>query len=193
MKRDFSLFLALVFCLLSFFSCGDGGVSANRLQRDLKENRALFLQAVTEMTALHRDRAYAVWETPEKKEDETSTAEAEPRLVWYVKKSDTHKDFEAPAVKRLLTEFSFVLLYLQTDSDGRRCLIFSAGLEKDALVRGICYSFDGAPCGWWGRKADLKKKNGRWLQIQTDPAAWYYTISLGDSFYFFEKSGSLAA
>ncbi len=193
MKRSFSLALALVFCVLPLFACSDGGVSPNRLQRDLEDHRDLFLQAVEEMTSLHRDRAYAVWETPAKEEDETSTEEAEPHLVWYVKKSDTHKDLEAPAVERLLTEFPFVLLYLQTDSDGRRCLIFSTGLEKDSLVRGIYYSFDGAPCGWWGRKADLKKKNGRWLLLQTDPAAWYYTLSLGDSFYYFEKSGSLTA
>ena len=193
MKRSLTFFLLTLFLLPLLAACGAGGVSANRLKRDLEENRDLFSRAVEEFASLHRDRAYAVWETPEA--EEGSAEIPGPRLVWYVKKSDKHKEWEAPALTRILTEFPFVLAYLQTDADGRRSVIFSAGQEKDDLVRGIYYSFDGLPCGWWGRKATLKKKNGRWIQMQMDPAstAWYYTLSFGDSFYYFEKSGSLTA
>lgn len=192
-RRLFFLFAALLFLLPG---CGARGEDPNRLQAILTENEDLFLQAVDEMTALHRDRVYAVLETPEKEESETKTGEetaAEATLVWYVKKSDKHKDFDAPAVRRILEEFPFVLLYLQTDADGRRSLIFSTAPEKDALVRGLYYSFDSAPCAWWGRKAELMKKDGRWLQFGDDNSVRYYTVFLQNGFYFFEKNGSLNA
>ena len=197
MKRILSL--ALFFLFLASCSAPDG-VSADRYKTLFFQNEDLFRAAAKELENLHRDRFTVILEAEETKETETATAAtgadptktAEEKLVWYVKKSDKHQVLKAPSAERLLREFPFSLIYYQTASDGRRTVIFSSAPEKEKKVQGVYFSFDGEPAGWWGRKADLKKNKERWVQMQSD-GAYYFTLSLQNGFYYFEKHGDLVA
>ena len=197
MKKRFFVF---AFLFLFLVSCsGTASLSADRLKTVWRENRTLFDEAVKELEALHRDRFTVRLEAPEEEESEKQSApstlsgeEKEEKLVWYVKKSDAHKDLDAPAAEKLLRDFPFDLIYYQTASDSRRTVIFSCGEEKEKKVQGILFSYDGAPCGWWGRKAKLEKNKERWVQIETG-ADYYFTIALEEGYYYFEKHGTLTA
>ena len=125
---------------------------------------------------------------------ETSEVPKEKRLVYYEKESDDRTEIENEALQTLLERYGFQLIFFQTASDSRRCVIFSFHKESaDGIHKGLYYSYDALPCAWWGRRAELAKQDGRYLQVQKNGTAWYATSLLRDHFYYYEKSGALTA
>ena len=152
------------------------------------------------MEAFGAERCYVAMELP--KEEEPATAETletsevpkEKRLVYYEKESDDRTEIENEALQTLLERYGLQLIFFQTASDSRRCVIFSFHKESaDGIHKGLYYSYDALPCAWWGRRAELVKKDGRYLQVQKNGTAWYTTSLLRDHFYYYEKSGALTA
>ena len=190
MKRLFSLLLAATL-LLSACSTGAQRHNANSCAVLLDNEEALFLACVAEMEAFGEERIYVAMEAEETKEGEKMRP---PRLVSYVKESDDRKEIENEALQKVLTEYGFRLIFFQTASDSRRSVIFSYSKESDSGVQnGIYYTYDALPCAWWGRKGELVRKHGRWLQIDRSGDAAYFTIQLSEHFYYFEKYGNLVA
>ncbi len=127
-------------------------------------------------------------------EDNKDTEEKDPRLVSYEKESGTRSEIENETLEKTLTELGLKLIFFQTAADARRCVIFSFEKESyQGIAYGFYYSFDALPCGWWGREAKLKKKDGRYLQIDAKGTAWYQTVQIENNFYFYEKHGNLVA
>lgn len=189
MKRLIPLLLciSLLFCACS----APTSHNANSCAKLLVAGEELFLDCVAEMEAFGEERIYVAMEAPEAKEGDEPKPE---RLVSYVKESDDRKEIENEILERALTEYGFRLIFFQTSSNSRRSVIFSFSKETDSGIQnGIYYSYDTFPCAWWGRKAELVKKHGRWLQIDRSGNAAYYTLPLSEHFYYFEKYGNLRA
>lgn len=187
MKKAFALLLAL---LLFLPSCADttGTKKAGEIFSSVKDNRDFFLLCAEEMQAFGLERVYVAIE------DNEDTEEHDPRLVSYEKESGDRTEIENETLQRALEDFGLALIFFQTASDARQCVIFSFNKESyEGISYGFCYSFDSLPCGWWGRTAELKKKDGRYLQIDQKGTAWYQTVLIEDRFYYFEKHGNLVA
>ena len=187
MKKLFPLLLSLA---LLFTACDTGSdvVNANICAKYLADDEEFFMQCVAEMEKFGEDRIYVAIETDEEEEN------AEPRLVSYPKESEDRTEIENEILEKALTEYGFRLILFQTGSDSRRSVIFSYTKEKDGGVQnGIYYSYDSLPCAWWGRAADLTRRDGRWIQVDRSGNASYYTLKLAESFYYFEKCGELIA
>lgn len=187
MKRCLLLFFALAL-LLSSCGTSEGGQSANGIFRTVEEDLPLFTRCAEAMEAFGAERLYVAIE------DDKETEENDPHLVSYEKESGDRTKIENEALETALKETGLAVIFFQTAADARRCVIFSFAKEgASGIVRGFYYSFDALPCGWWGREAKLKKKDGRFLQIDKSGEAWYQTVLIQDSFYYFEKHGSLVA
>lgn len=187
MKKLFLFLLSLAFLLSS---CGDGGTTkkASDIFAVVKENGEALTQCAEEMKAFGMDRIYVAIE------DNKETKEKDPRLVSYEKESGERSEIENESLEKALKDFGLKLIFFQTAADARQCVIFS--FEKEAfegIAYGFYYSFDVLPCGWWGREAKLKKKDGRFLQIDQNGSAWYQTVQIENNFYYFEKHGNLVA
>ncbi len=187
MKKTFLFFLSFAFFLTA---CSDGGTTkkASDIFTLVKENGAVLTQCAEEMKAFGMDRIYVAME------DNKDTEENDPRLVSYEKESGERSEIENETLQKALENFGLKLIFFQTATDARQCVIFS--FEKEAfqgIAYGFYYSFDALPCGWWGREADLKKKDGRYLQIDKSGSAWYQTVLIENNFYYFEKHGALVA
>lgn len=190
MKRLLPFLLSLTLLLSS---CGAGGAAhnANSCAKMLVSFEELLLECVAEMEKFGEDRIYVAMEAEEVKEGEEAKP---PRLVSYPKESEERTEIENEILQRAITELGFRLIFFQTASNSRRCVIFSFSKEGDSGIQnGIYYSYDTLPCAWWGRNADLVKKHGRWLQIDKSGNAAYYTLALSEYFYYFEKYGRLRA
>ncbi|MBE6712321.1 MAG: hypothetical protein E7580_02240 [Ruminococcaceae bacterium] len=187
MKR----YISAVLCtLLLLTSCtGEKAApDANSCAKYLEENESFFLECVAEMEKFGEDRIYVAMEADEKKKD------SKARLVSYPKESEDRTEIENELLEKALTQYGFRLILFQTASDARRSVIFSYTKEKDdGIQNGIYYSYDSLPCPWWGRKAELTRRDGRWIQIDRAGNATYYTLKLSEHFYYFEKCGELIA
>ena len=193
-------FKRLLLCFLSFFllvGCTAGGdrPTPNTFLSFLQNDGERFLAAVQELEGMKKDRFYVALEEKKKDEKEEKETEEEPEiiLVTYVTKSGDHEELQSDLLFSLLQDYGFRLLYFQTARDSRRCVLFSLQEEGESFVQGMYYSFDSQPCGWWGRQADLKKKGNRFLQLNENGSAGYFTLPLQDGFYYFEKHGNLVA
>ena len=181
MKRFLFVMTAVLVCLSS---CA-ARPTADSVSRLVSQNADAFTQAALEMRRISSDRLYVAVETPEE--------ESAPCLVRFVKESDPHEPIENDLLFSVLQTHGFARLFFQTASDGRQCVIFSYTRENDpGIQNGFYYSFDGAPCAYWGRAAKLEKQKKRFVQLTRDGTAAYYTAHLIDSFYYFEKTGSLS-
>ena len=205
----------LVSCACLLFLCACGGASsvrkdANAVFAEVKGELALLTKAAEEMKAFGAERIYVALEkeSPEEteeepdalaEEDETAPSanapDGEERLVYYLKASGPRTEIESEVLEDVLRKFGLALLLFQTASDSRESVLFSYALEngKEAVKNGFYYSFDAAPCGWWGRRASLKKNKTRYVQIARDGTAWYYTSNIEGNFFYFEKCGDLVA
>ncbi len=191
MKRSCAFVLSLLL-LLSSCSYGKGEQSPDGIALSVKENEEILLQCVAEMEKLGSERIYVAMEKPKTEEgDEIITAEE--RLVSYEKESGDRTEIYSDALEKALTVLGLRLIFFQTASDARRCVIFSFHKESEKNVRGFYYSYDALPCGWWGRAADLEKRDGRYFQANQKGDAWFYTLPITDAFFYFEKTGSLLA
>jgi hypothetical protein len=196
------LICALSLCLL-LSACSSAETRSHAFSQILhtvQEHRELLLDCVKEMEAFGLERIYVAIEEPKKEEDEdeeeTVTAEpAEPRLVSFEKETDDRTEIENETLENAIRTMGLELIFFQTASDARRVVIFSFSRENDtdSIQHGFYYSYDGQPAAWWGRKAELVHKDNKWLQISKNGDAWYYTLLLEDSFYYFEKNGYLMA
>jgi hypothetical protein len=193
--------LLLLFSL-ALSSCGSGGsIIANTMDHWLEQDGDLFLTCVNEMEAFGEERCYVAMEEPKKEEaeaeetlSETTEFPKEKRLVFYEKESGDRTEIENEALQTLLERYGFQLIFFQTASDSRRCVIFSFCKETaEGVHKGLYYSYDALPCAWWGRRAELVKQDGRYLQMQKNGTAWYTTSLLRDHFYYYEKAGALTA
>ncbi len=184
MKRLF--FLSLSFLLL-LCSCSPSYPNANETAVQVKNNRALLEQCVEEMEKFGEERIYVAMEKEEEGE--------KIRLVSYPKESGDRTEIENPVLERALLDLGLALIFYQTASDSRRCVIFSYTKENqsDGVQNGFYYSFDSLPCAWWGRRGNLKRQGGRYLQLNKNGDAAYYTAAIEHNFYYFEKYGSLLA
>ena len=189
MKRIVACLLALA---LFLSACkADSGAAFLALA---KKEKDLLIRCAEEMRALGRERVYAAMEVPGDAETETATGTvpAEPRLVLYQKASDEREEIADETISETLARLGLRLILFQTASDGRESVIFSTGEEgASGVICGAAYSFDGEPVGWWGRKADLKRHKGRFVEINEKGDAWYYAVPLGDGLYYWEKEGAL--
>ncbi len=192
MKRILPIFFALIF-LLPSCSFEQNFQSAGAIEKHVIENQELFTQCFSILSQMKKDRFYVAMEI--EKDEEGNEIEGTLRLVTYEKESDDREEIENEILENVLLDFDLTLLYFQTASDGRRCLIFSYSKESETekVQKGFYYSPDALPCGWWGRKADLIKKDERFLQLNRDGNAAYYTVKITENFYYFEKYGNLLA
>ncbi len=187
MKRLFP-FLIIITLLLSSCSSETAGHNANSCAKLLVNGEELLLKCVAEMEKFEEERIYVAMEAEESEEPKA------PRLVSYLKESDERTEIENEILEQALTEFGFRLIFFQTASNSRQSVIFSFSKESDlGIQNGIYYTYDTLPCAWWGRKADLIKKHGRYLQIDKSGNAAYYTLALSEHFYYFQKYGNLVA
>lgn len=167
---------------------------ANGIAMQVKENLSLLEECVREMEAFGAERIYVAMEKPKPEEGkEAETVTAEERLVSYEKESDDRTEIENPVLEEAITTLGLRLIFFQTAADSRRCVIFSFQKEAEKKAQGFYYSFDALPCGWWGRAAEFEHRDGRYFQANQKGDAWYYTLSIEENFYYFEKSGSLLA
>ena len=190
MKRLFS-FLLLGAILLTGCSAGQDKKSAGQIFAMVEENKDLFLSCVEEMASLGEDRIYVALEEKETSEE----TKASPRPVSYLKESGERTEIESDALEKALADFGLRLIFFQTASDGRQCVIFSFTKENEQgkVQNGFYYSFDSLPCAWWGRKGELIRRKKNYLQLQPDGSAGYLTSPITDNFYYFEKYGNLVA
>jgi len=187
MKRFFLLFLA-VSLFLSACGSDQNRNKANEIFRIVRENSSLIALCAEEMKNFEAERIYVAIE------DNKDTEEHDPRLVSYEKESGDRSEIENETLEKALKDLGLKLIFFQTAADARRCVIFSFQKESfEGIAYGFYYSFDLLPCGWWGREAKLKKKDGRFLQIDRNGNAWYQTVQIEDNFYYFEKHGNLVA
>ena len=184
MKRLFFLFLSV---LLFLCSCSPSYPHANETALQVKNNRALLEQCVEEMEKFGKERIYVAME----KEEEGERI----RLVSYPKESGERTEIENPVLERALLDLDLSLIFYQTASDSRRCVIFSYTKENqtEGVQNGFYYSFDSLPCAWWGRRGELKRQGERYLQLNRNGGAAYYTTPIEQNFYYFEKYGTLIA
>ena len=162
-------FVALILLLLMLPSCSAQGVgkTPDAIAREIALHSDLLSSCVKEMEALGEDRIYVAMEAKKARGGEKpSDQDKIPRLVSYVKESDDRKEIENPVLEETLQTFGLALIFFQTGSDARRCVIFSYTKENDTGVQnGFYYSYDALPCAWWGRSAKLVKKDDRFLQL----------------------------
>ena len=189
MKRCLCL-LFVVLLLVTGCSADPGGAMVARA----KKEKDLLTKAALEMRAFGLERTYVALEVPEPEETAETVAEipTAERLVRYFKQSDERVEVDSPVLEQALRDFGFALILFQTASDGRESVIFSTGKETETgPLRGLAYSFDGEAVAWWGRAARLTKHKGRYVEINPKGDAWYFTVSLGDGLWYWEKNGSL--
>lgn len=188
--------LALMGILLLLGGCARSSVkSANEVAHTVRENQELLLECVAAMEALGEERIYVAMEEETKKNDEGNEEKTgRVRLVSFQTSGDDRVELDSPVLQEILETFGFELIFFQTGSDSRRVVIFAYTKEKaEGIQNGFYYSYDALPCGWWGRAADLKRKDDRYLQISPQGNAWYYTVLIEDHFYYYEKEGDLLA
>lgn len=198
MPRDKGMKRLLIFllCLTLFLpSCtaSQKTVSPAVISKNVKENASLFLSCYDVLSDLKRERVYAAME--EEKDENGKEISGTKRLVLYEKESGEREEFESPVLEETLEKFDLALIFFQTASDGRICVIFSYSKEADTkgIQNGFYYSPDTLPCAWWGRKGDLIRKDDRYLQLNRNEDAAYYTVHIDGGFYYFEKYGDLLA
>lgn len=190
--RRVLIVLFSVTLLLSSCSYGRETQSPDGIALSVKENEKLLLQCVAEMEKLGSERIYVAMEKPKSEKGEEIVT-AEVRLVSYEKESDDRTEIQSESLEKALTLLGLKLIFFQTASDARRCVIFSFQKESEKSAQGFYYSYDALPCGWWGRAADLERRDGRYFQANQKGDAWYYTLPVTDCFFYFEKTGSLLA
>jgi len=173
-------------------------INANTVMTTVRERRELLIQCAEEMQKFGAERIYVAVEFPkkeEKKDGDTPTVSTEApvaRLVSFEKESDDRTEIENPILEEAIKTLGLELIFFQTASDSRQTVIFSYSRESDnGIQQGFYYSFDALPAGWWGRKAELERKDQKWLQMNQKGDAWYYTVQIEDHFYYFEKNGYL--
>ena len=192
MKRILLFFLALILFLPS---CGGQNkmVNAGTVAQNVKENKNLFLQCYEILSEMKKERVYVAME--EEKDEDKNEIEGSKRLVLYEKESDERTEIENEILEKALTDFGLALIFYQTASDGRVCVIFSYTKEneKGKVQNGFYYSPDTQPCAWWGRRGELIRRDDRYLQLNRKEDAVYYTVNIENSFYYFEKYGDLLA
>ena len=190
MKRLLSFVLFSIVALTGC-SAGRDEKSAGQIFTMVEENRDFFLSCAEEMASLGEDRIYVALEAEKEGEEEGETT----RLVSYLKESGERKKIENETLRKALADFGFRLIFFQTASDGRQCIIFSFSKENETgkTQNGFYYSFDALPCAWWGRKGELIRRKNNYLQLQSDGSAGYLTSPITDNFYYFEKYGDLVA
>lgn len=185
MKRTLFLLFALALTL-----SGCAGTGSGKLASRAQKEKDLLRAAAGEMRDLGEERVYVSLGIPT--EDGEAVPGAAECPVRYKKSSDDRIQVESDVLERVLREFGFALILFQTASDGRESVIFSMGKESDrGVVRGVSYSFDGEPVAWWGRDAELIRHKGRFVEINPKGDAWYYTTSLEDGLWYWEKDGTV--
>ena len=192
MKRLFFILCAAI--LLT--SCASFPTkNANTIAKTVLDNKKIFLSCAEEMASFNEERIYVAMEKKEEKEGETLTEEEKkPRLVSYVKESDERVEIENEILENALVKFGFQLIFFQTASGGKRCVIFSFTKENDdGIQKGFYFSPDDSPRAFWGRKNTLEREGDRYLQIDKKGSGWYYTTRITENFYYYEKSGDLTA
>lgn len=189
MKRVWVLCLAILLCLTACSSAERH--DANTEAKTVRENRELLEKCVERMLSFSEERIYVAME---EKLDEDKKPTGVVRLVSYTNEGATRNEIEDEILQEALETLGLKLIFFQTGSDARRVVIFSYTKEK-AVGRqaGFYYSFDALPCGWWGRTAELERQNERYLQMNANGSAWYYTLLLEGPFYYYEKTGELLA
>lgn len=194
MKRLFLVFCTAILLTSCVAEPGEKR-TANTIANTVLENEELFLSCAEEMAAFEEERIYVAMERREEKEGETLTEEEKkPRLVSYIKESDEREEIENSILEKALKKFGFKLIFFQTASDGKRCVIFSFAKENDPYIQnGFYFSPDDSPRAYWGREASLEREGDRYLQLARNGGGWYYTVKITKNFYYFEKSGDLAA
>lgn len=199
MKKILILLLSLVLFLTSCTSGEQKKVkTANEIEALVLNNRLLLEECVEEMRAFGLERVYVAYEAPKEEketEEEVLTEEPKPpRLVSFEKESDTRKEIQNETLEKAILDLGLELIFFQTASDSRQCVIFSFTRENATGVQnGFYYSFDALPCSWWGRNGNLKRKGNLYLQISQNGDASYHTVLIQDHFFYFEKEGNLVA
>ncbi|MBR3838041.1 MAG: hypothetical protein IKJ74_07890 [Clostridia bacterium] len=196
MRKTLCLILA---ALLFLTGCtATPNISANTVMAKVREHRELLIQCAEEMQKFGLERVYVAIEFPKEEKDKNEkapsvTTEAPvARLVSFEKESDDRTEIKNPILQEAIETLGLELIFFQTASDSRQTVIFSYTREADSGVQqGFYYSYDAMPAGWWGRKAELERKDQRWLQMNQKGDAWYYTVQIEDHFYYFEKNGYL--
>jgi len=196
MKRTLFLLLTFLFVLLPLSSCASLGpkkLSANQVRAMVQENYDLFFLCCQEMEKFGEERIYVARETEEITEENGETVKR-TRLVSYTTQSGTRTEIQSEILEETLIEFGFALIFYQTGSDARRSVIFSYTKENaSGIQNGFYYSYDAQPCAWWGRTAELIQKADRYMQLNKNESAWYYTVAIENGFFYFEKKGALLA
>ncbi len=194
MKRLFLIVCAVL--LLSSCAAEQNAIkNANAVAKTVLENKEIFLSCGEEMALFGEERIYVAMEAKEAKEGETlSEEEKKPRLVSFIKESDDREEIKNDILEDTLTRFGFKVIFFQTASDGKRCVIFSFAKENDpGIQNGFYFTPDDLPRAFWGRKAELEREGDRYLQLAKNGGGWYYTTRITENFYYFEKSGDLVA
>lgn len=195
MKKTLLLFLLFSVLFSGCSAAPDALPREEEITSFVRENTLFLTDIAAEMKAFGEERIYVVLEEVEIETDEDRTATnaektSEMRLVRYVKKSGEHLLVESETIALLFEKTPLTLLYFQTAADGRECVVFSYGKETDRRVVGFTYSFDNAPCGFWGRKASFSEKKGRYYEKNSNGSAWFMTTEIEESFFYFEKEGN---
>lgn len=192
MKRLLFFLLALSFLLPS---CGSQKEtkSAGEIAKAVEENAALFQECYQILADMKKERIYVAME--EKEDENGNKIENSLRLVSYEKETDDRAEMENEILEKVLVDFDLTLLFFQTASDGRTCLIFSYSkeAESDRVQNGFYFSPDSLPCAFWGRRGNLVRSADRYLQMNQKGDAVYYTTKIWENFYYFEKYGNLLA
>lgn len=158
--------------------------SADRTAVEVRQQTALLDECTLAMKAFGEERIYVAIEPYAAEEGQ----EEIPTLVSFVKESDPRTPVENEALETAIRRFSLARIFFQTSSDNRQSVLFSFGEENDeGIVSGFYYSFDGKAHGWWGRRAELVRRGGRYWQIGGAVDISYYTVAIGDGYYYFEK------
>ncbi|MBR2634629.1 MAG: hypothetical protein IKD31_03515 [Clostridia bacterium] len=192
MKKYALIVLALVLMLTSCGGAASSVKSANEVIACVERNYDFFSDCALEMQAFKMDRVYVAYEILKEEKDNPN---AQKKLVYYEKESAARTAFTNATLEQAFTVYGFAVIFFQTASDSRQNVLFSYTKESSSspIQNGFYYSFDSLPSGWWGRSADLKRKDNRYLQISPNGDAWYFTVQIRDHFYYFEKQGALLA
>lgn len=179
----------VLFCILGLFfslsSCQTQGQhSVERTAAEVRRETALLDECTLAMKAFGEERIYVAIEPYAAEEGQ----EEIPTLVSFVKESDARTPVENEALETAIRRFSLACIYFQTSSDNRQSVLFSFGKENDeGIVSGFYFSFDGKAHGWWGRRAELVRRGGRYWQVGGAVDISYYTVAIESGYYYFEK------
>ena len=185
--------------LLALLLWGCGASAKPGLATRAEREKETLLEAAAEMRAMGMERVYVSLGTPTKQEEdgdggdgETAEPDSGVQLIRYEKAGGDKEAWDSPVLERALREFDFVLILFQTAADGRESVVFSTGKETaKGLVQGVSVAFDENPVAWWGRSGTLIRRRGRFVEINPKGDAWYFTSSLGDGLWYWEKCGEV--